>query len=233
MYFSAPFRKLFKWATALAGAASIQPIKTGKMDLFNNHTNEPINLLPYDGEALYYGRVMPANEATAYAQNLLYTIAWKNDEAVIFGRHIITKRKVAWYGDSDYAYTYSNTTKQALLWTPELKALKHLVENLSGVTFNSCLLNLYHDGNEGMAWHSDDEKSLGKNTAIASLSFGAERKFAFKHKATRQSVSLMLQSGSLLMMQGTTQTHWLHALPKSKRITQPRINLTFRTMVTP
>lgn len=202
------------------------------MDLFNNTTNEQTNLLPYDGEALYYGRIMPANEAATYAQTLLNTIHWKNDEAVIFGRHIITKRKVAWYGDSDYAYTYSNTTKQALPWTPELKTLKNLVENLSGVSFNSCLLNLYHDGNEGMAWHSDDEKSLGKNTAIASISFGADRKFAFKHKVTQQSVSLMLQSGSLLMMQGTTQTHWLHALPKSKRVVQPRINLTFRTMIT-
>jgi len=199
------------------------------MDLFN--TSEPANLLPYDGEAVYYGKVISVTEEQRILQELLDTIAWKNDEAVIFGKHIITKRKVAWYGDEAYAYTYSNTTKQALLWTDELMKLKQLAERITGTKFNSCLLNLYHDGDEGMAWHSDDEKSLGKNTTIASLSFGAERKFAFKHKATKQTVSLVLDSGSLLVMKGTTQTHWLHRLPKTTRVTRPRVNLTFRTML--
>jgi len=199
------------------------------MDLFN--TSEPANLLPYDGEAVYYGKVISLTEEQRILQELLDSIAWKNDEAVIFGKHIITKRKVAWYGDEAYAYTYSNTTKQALLWTDELMKLKQLAERITGTKFNSCLLNLYHDGDEGMAWHSDDEKSLGKNTTIASLSFGAERKFAFKHKATKQTVSLVLDSGSLLVMKGTTQTHWLHRLPKTTRVTRPRVNLTFRTML--
>jgi len=199
------------------------------MDLFN--TSEPANLLPYDGEAVYYGKVISVTEEQRILQELLDSIAWKNDEAVIFGKHIITKRKVAWYGDEAYAYTYSNTTKQALLWTDELMKLKQLAERITGTKFNSCLLNLYHDGDEGMAWHSDDEKSLGKNTTIASLSFGAERKFAFKHKATKQTVSLVLDSGSLLVMKGTTQTHWLHRLPKTTRVTRPRVNLTFRTML--
>jgi len=150
---------------------------------------------------------------------------------VIFGRHIVTKRKIAWYGDAEYAYTYSNTTKQALLWTDELMKLKQLVEGITGTKFNSCLLNLYHDGDEGMSWHSDDEKSLGRNTTIASLSFGAERKFAFKHKVTKQRVTIVLDSGSLLVMKGTTQTNWLHSLPKTTKVTRPRINLTFRTMI--
>jgi alkylated DNA repair dioxygenase AlkB len=105
------------------------------------------------------------------------------------------------------------------------------VEGKTGGTYNSCLLNLYHNGDEGMAWHSDDEKTLGENSAIASFSFGAERKFSFKHKQTKETVSMMLEHGSLLVMKGTTQTHWLHCLPKSKRITTPRVNLTFRTMV--
>jgi alkylated DNA repair dioxygenase AlkB len=97
--------------------------------------------------------------------------------------------------------------------------------------FNSCLLNLYHNGNEGMRWHSDDEESLGKNNnTIASLSFGAERKFSFKHKQTKQTVSIVLEDGSLLIMKDATQSNWLHSLPKSKNITQPRINLTFRTI---
>lgn len=199
------------------------------MDLFN--VGEPENILPYDGEAIYYGRVISAKEAQGILQLLLDEVVWKNDEAIIFGKHIFTKRKVAWYGDAEYAYTYSNTTKQALIWTPELLKLKLLVEKITGARFNSCLLNLYHTGDEGMAWHSDDEKSLGKNTTIASLSFGAERKFAFKHKETKQSVSLVLDSGSLLVMKGTTQTNWLHRLPKTTKVTRPRVNLTFRTMI--
>lgn len=106
-----------------------------------------------------------------------------------------------------------------------------MVEKTSGVSFNSCLLNLYHNGEEGMAWHSDDERSLGKNTTIASLSFGAERKFCFKHKITKTTVSIMLGNGSLLVMKGATQTNWLHSLPKTKKVSSPRINLTFRNIV--
>jgi alkylated DNA repair dioxygenase AlkB len=158
---------------------------------------------------------------------------WEKDEVIIFGKHITTKRKVAWYGDSKYLYTYSNTTKRALAWTKELSELKQIVEEYAGIKFNSCLLNLYHNGNEGMGWHSDDEESLGKNNTIASLSFGAERKFSFKHKQTKQIVSLVLEDGSLLIMKDATQSNWLHSLPKSKNITQPRINLTFRTIHEP
>lgn len=199
------------------------------MDLFN--TEQIINLLPYDGVVNYYGKVLNQKQAAHYLDQLLNTIEWKNDEAVIFGKHIITKRKAAWYGDADYLYTYSNTTKQALAWTKELLELKKIVEERSGTTFNSCLLNLYHNGDEGMAWHSDDERSLGRNTTIASFSFGAERKFSFKHKKTKQTVSLILENGSLLIMKDSTQTNWLHSLPKSKKIRRPRINLTFRTIV--
>lgn len=200
------------------------------MDLFN--TNTPVNLLPYDGAVNYFGKVMNRSKALRYLDTLLAYIQWKNDEAKIFGRHIITKRKVAWYGDGEYSYTYSNTTRHSLPWTPELLELKELVECITGANFNSCLLNLYHTGEEGMAWHSDDEKALGKDTAIASLSFGAERKFALKHKESKQTISVVLESGSLLVMKGTTQTNWLHSLPKSKKILSPRVNLTFRSYVT-
>ena len=199
------------------------------MDLFK--TDNTTNLLPNDGIVNYYGKVLGAAQANHYLDVLLNTIQWKNDEAIIFGRHIITKRKVAWYGNDGYSYTYSNTTKQALSWTKELLELKALVEHLTGEKYNSCLLNLYHDGNEGMAWHSDDEKSLGKDTSIASLSFGAERKFALKHRVSKHPVALILENGSLLVMKGVTQSNWLHSLPKSKKITTPRVNLTFRTMV--
>lgn len=203
------------------------------MDLFNQHIDETINYLPQDGTVNYYGKLLTVKQADHYLDKLLTTIHWKNDEAVIFGRHIITKRKVAWYGNDNYDYTYSKITRQALKWTKELLELKQLVEAKTGEPFNSCLLNLYHNGEEGMAWHSDDEKTLGENSAIASFSFGAERKFSFKHRQTKETLSMMLEHGSLLVMKGATQTHWLHCLPKSKRITAPRVNLTFRTMIQP
>jgi len=200
------------------------------MDLFSDNTNENTNWLPYDGTVNYYGKVMTADKAQHDFDRLLSTIDWKNDEAIIFGKRIITKRKVAWYGDKSFSYTYSNTTKQALIWTPELLELKALAEQKTGETYNSCLLNLYHSGDEGMAWHSDGEKDLKKNGAIASMSFGAERKFAFKHKKTNETVSIILENGSLLVMKDVTQTHWLHRLPPTKKIFKPRINLTFRTI---
>jgi alkylated DNA repair dioxygenase AlkB len=200
-----------------------------KLGMFN--VDKTANLLFKDGTAYYYGIIMPYKVANRYYELLLKNILWKNDEAIILGKHIITKRKVAWYGDSDYLYTYSNATKQALTWTKELLELKQRVEQITGARFNSCLLNLYHDGNEGLGWHSDDERSIGKNTPIASLRFGAERKFSFKHKQTKQTVLLVLEHGSLLVMKDATQMNWLHSLPKSNKITQARINLTFRTMV--
>ncbi|MNF79960.1 2OG-Fe(II) oxygenase superfamily protein [compost metagenome] len=198
------------------------------MDLFNNLIDGSENLLPKDGIVNYYGKVITHQEANYYFDRLLHTIEWKNDHALIYGKLIITKRKVAWYGDSSFEYTYSNTTKRALPWTKELLELKSIVEEKTGEKFNSCLLNLYHNGNEGMAWHSDAEKDLKKNGAIGSLSFGAQRKFAFKHKATKETVSLILENGSLLVMKDTTQTNWLHRLPPTKLITHPRVNLTFR-----
>ncbi len=201
------------------------------MDLFNSEPYQNTNLLPKDGMVNYYGQLMTATKANDYLIELLENIAWQNDQAIIFGKLIITKRKVAWYGDINFNYTYSKITKQALPWTTALLELKALAEATTGETYNSCLLNLYHDGNEGMAWHSDGEKDLKKNGAIASLSFGAERKFAFKHKETKETVSQVLQNGSLLVMKDQTQTHWLHRLPPTKLVTKPRVNLTFRTIV--
>jgi len=199
------------------------------MDLFSD--NQITNLLPYDGTAFYFGKIVSLTEANQFFNTLYNTIEWKNDEAVVFGKHFITARKVAWYGTEEYNYSYSNTTKKALPWTKELLALKALAEQTTKATYNSCLLNLYHNGSEGMSWHSDAEKMLQKDGSIASFTFGAERKFAFKHKATKDTTSLLLEHGSLLEMKNNTQTHWLHRLPPSRLIKTPRINLTFRTIV--
>ena len=162
------------------------------MDLFS--TDCLINLLPFDGIVNYYGKVFSASEATHYFNRLMEAIEWRNDEAIILGKHIVTKRKVAWYADNAFTYTYSNITKEALPWTPELVELKGIAEKRTGETYNSCLMNLYHDGSEGVSWHSDGERALKYNGAIASLSFGAERNFCFKHKKSGQRICQLLRA---------------------------------------
>jgi len=191
-------------------------------DLFGYDSS--INLLPCDGEVYYFGRQI--DNPISYLNRLLETVPWKPDEMVLFGKHIITERKIAWYAEDNYSYAYSNTSKKALPWTPILLELKKIVEDKTGMTYNSCLLNLYHNGNEGVSWHSDDEKEM--KPEIASLTLGAERKFVFKHKHSKETIPVVLENGSLLLMKGKTQMHWLHALPKTQKVMAPRINLTFR-----
>lgn len=199
------------------------------MNLFG--TTAIDNLLPFDGTVSYQPDFMTPGKAQQAFDTLLAETEWRNDEAYIFGKHIITSRKVAWYGDGDYEYAYSNVARKALPFTAALQAMRQQVETACGQNFNSCLLNLYHQGNEGMAWHSDDEKCMGHRPFIASLSLGAARRFSFKHKRTGQRVDLLLEPGSLLLMQNDTQTNWLHCLPKTTRVLQPRINLTFRKFI--
>lgn len=201
------------------------------MDLFSQFDDSPRNLLPKEGTVNYHGIVLSKEKADSYYNSLLNSIEWKNDEAIVFGKLIITKRKVAWYAVKPFEYSYSNRTKTALIFNKELLELKELVEKETKETYNSCLLNLYHDGSEGMAWHSDGEKDLKKNGAIASLTLGAERKFGFKHKETKETVYKILEHGSLLVMKDETQTHWLHRLPPTTKVHRPRINLTFRTII--
>ena len=199
------------------------------MDLFDS--NRPRNLLPHDGEAYYHGPILAAAQADAYQVALMSEIEWQHDRLKLFGKEIVTRREVAWHGDAPFAYTYSHSTKTARPWTPALQEIKRSVEAVSGAMFNCCLLNLYHSGEEGMAWHADDEKELLENGAIASLSLGPSRRFVLRHKQDRQKCEILLEHGSLLVMQGPTQTHWEHSLPVMKRVTRPRINLTFRTIV--
>jgi alkylated DNA repair dioxygenase AlkB len=148
----------------------------------------------------------------------------------MYGKHIQMQRKYAWYGDRPFSYAYSGLARVAQTWTRELITIKKLVEQHSQEQFNSCLLNLYHTGDEGMGWHSDNEKELVKGAAIASVSLGAERRFDFKHRTLGTKVSISLAHGSLLLMDAESQQHWLHQLPKTKKVTDPRINLTFRSM---
>ena len=192
------------------------------------------NEFPYiinkDGIAIYHGNVINAEDLSNIFTELFNNITWQQDQIIMFGKSITTKRKVAFYADQNIDYTYSNVKKKGLSWTPELLKIKSLIEAHTGATYNACLLNLYHNGEEGMGWHSDDEKEIIPNSSIASLSIGAERKFAFKHKSTKETVNLMLENGSLLEMKGPIQQYWWHSLPKTKKVLAPRINLTFRQM---
>jgi alkylated DNA repair dioxygenase AlkB len=198
------------------------------MDLFAKFVDPAENLLPVDGIVNYHGPVLSPEQADWYFEQMMHTIAWRHDEAIIYGRHITTKRRVAWYGDRAWQYTYSRTTKSALPWIEPLHALKRIVETHSSERYNSCLLNLYHSGEEGMSWHSDGETDLVRNGAIGSLSLGAARRFSFRHNKLDQRVDVTLDHGSLLVMKGVTQSHWKHRLPPTKKVLQPRINLTFR-----
>ncbi|WP_037369538.1 alpha-ketoglutarate-dependent dioxygenase AlkB [Sediminibacterium sp. C3] len=193
--------------------------------------NEPQQLLPFDGLAIYYGSVFSSIEIQDFKKQLLEEIAWENDQIRMFGKEIITKRKVAWYGAQPFLYRYSNSTKTALPFNGTLNLIRQSIESISGESYNSCLLNLYHNGEESMGWYSDNEKELKKNGAIASVSFGAARKFCFKHRKTQEKKEILLENGSLLVMKGSIQENWLHQLPPSKKIKENRINLTFRTIV--
>jgi alkylated DNA repair dioxygenase AlkB len=192
----------------------------------------PLQIIEQDGLVLYHENVISDEQIKLLYEELLNEINWENERVVMFGKEIITKRKVAFYSDASIAYTYVSKTKIGLPWKDPLIILKNIVESLTKQTYNACLLNLYHNGDEAMGWHSDNEKEIIANSTIASLSIGASRKFSFKHKVTKETISIQLENGSLLEMKGTIQSHWLHALPKSKKITESRINLTFRQMHT-
>ncbi len=190
------------------------------------------NLLPFDGELYYTPNFLVLAEANKSFGQLEKEIVWSNEELILFGKQIQLSRKVAFYGDEGLTYTYSGRIKKAYNWSSVLEDIKTLIATHSGESFNACLLNYYHDGSEGMGWHSDNEKELVEHTAIASLSLGDSRDFVLKHKKTGQNVRIHLQNGSLLIMKGEIQNNWLHALPKTKKSKKPRINLTFRLMKT-
>lgn len=192
--------------------------------------NQSSYIINKDGEAVYYGSILTREQKECYFDELVNSIQWVNEVVIMFGKTITTKREVAFYANDLIEYTYSNKTKKAFPWTPMLMDIKKKVEACTGESYNACLLNLYHDGSEGMGWHADNEKEIIADSSIASLSIGADRNFSFKHRQTGEKHSLLLENGSLLEMKGPIQRHWLHSLPKSAKVKEARINLTFRQM---
>jgi alkylated DNA repair dioxygenase AlkB len=183
-----------------------------------------------DGYAYYFPALFDQSQSQQLFTALAESLHWQPDTLWMFGQRIVTRRKVAWVGNMGCSYTYSGVEKHPQAWTPELILIKNKLEAFTQASFNSCLLNWYHDGSDGMGWHSDDEKELDSQSPIASLSLGSRRKFAFRYKQDKTTTSLFLENGSLLMMHAPTQQFWQHSLLKTKTISTPRINLTFRNI---
>lgn len=184
------------------------------------------------GQAFYLAEFLSLDEAKHYYNQLERQITWQTESLSFFGKQFTSPRRVAWHGEPGIAYRYSGITYTAPGWLAPLYELKEKLNDLIPTNFNSVLCNFYHDGNDYIGWHADNETSLGKNPTIASISLGQTRRFLFKHRQSQKIVELMLEPGSLLIMAGELQNCWLHSLPKQKTIKQPRINLTFREIIT-
>lgn len=188
---------------------------------------EPIELP--DADVRLWRRAWPQAEADALLAGLLQSVHWEQEEILIFGQRRSVPRLVAWHGDPGAGYTYSGTFHAPRPWTPLLADIRAHVETVTGQRYNSVLLNRYRDGRDGMGWHADAEPELGRDPAIASVSFGATRRFQLRHRRKREiKAALELAHGDLLLMAGTTQHHYLHAVPKTTRLVGERVNLTFR-----
>lgn len=182
-----------------------------------------------DAEIIYYPSFFDAVEAITIFEELLNSIPWQQDEIKVYGKTHPQPRLTALFGNDGKSYSYSNITMQPHPWNILLQKIKCKIEEVVGVNFSTVLLNFYRDGKDSNGWHADDEKELGQNPIIASVSFGAERYFHLKHKSVPNlKQKILLENGSLLIMKGSTQHHWLHQIPKTTKPMQPRINLTFR-----
>jgi alkylated DNA repair dioxygenase AlkB len=190
------------------------------------------NLLPLDGEAYFYPDFFSAKESDALMFALQTNIDWKQEPIKIMGKEVMQPRLTAWHGDAGRSYRYSGISMDPAPWNTELLVIKEKIERVSGQTFNSVLLNFYRNGQDSMGWHRDNEKSLGIDPVIGSVSFGTARMFQFKHRQQPElRERILLTNGSFLLMKGSTQHHWHHSIPKESKVSGVRINLTFRTII--
>lgn len=200
------------------------------MDLFETD-DQPITLFEKQGKVIYYPNFFSSSESEFYFSQLFDEITWQSDRVFIYGKEILTKRKFCWMGDKPFSYGYSKCERFAIPWNKHVLEIKNLLENTLAKQFNSCLLNRYLDGSEGMGWHADNESCMLKGGTIASISFGDIRTMEFKHNLTKEKVKIQLENGSLLVMLNETQDFWQHQITKTTRSKNPRVNLTFRTFV--
>jgi alkylated DNA repair dioxygenase AlkB len=190
------------------------------------------NILPTNGEVYYYPEFFSKEESNELFRTLFATVNWKQEPIKLFGKEVMQPRLTAWYADEGIAYSYSGITMTGEVWNKELLLIKRKVEELAGVPFNSALLNLYRHGNDSMGWHRDNESELGINPVIASVSFGANRKFQVRtYKDKSNLLTMQLNTGSCLLMKGETQHYWEHRVPKITQPVLPRLNITFRRVI--
>ena len=190
-----------------------------------------INILPKVGQALFFARYFSKRDSDRLFQSLMEDILWKQDTITIYGKTMPVPRLSALYGDKDLTYTYSRILMQPHPWTPELIEIKNKIEKEANVVFTSVLLNLYRDGKDSNGWHCDNEPELGINPVIGSVSLGATRTFKFRHLVDRTVQKVELTHGSYVLMKGETQHKWEHEIPKTIKVLNPRINLTFRVIL--
>lgn len=201
-----------------------------QLNLFNENTTpfETINI--QNGQYIYIPNFFDKKIADNYFKAFIETIQWEQQSMNMYGKQIPFPRLTTWYGDNNKPYSFSGITLSPHPWSKELLEIKKAIEPKSGTVFNSVLLNRYRNGNDSISWHTDAEKELGNNPVIASVNFGAERKFQLKHIHTNQRIDIILKHGSLLIMKGELQHYWKHQVPKTKKIVNERINLTFRVI---
>lgn len=203
-------------------------------DLFGNIINKKtpnINtglIRIENGEYIFLPHFFNKEESNFFFVNLKNKIVWKQESMNMYGKQINFPRLTAWYGDNDKPYSFSGIKLRPQPWNEELLEIKNKIEPKSLVNFNSVLLNRYRNGNDSISWHTDAEKELGRNPLIASVNFGATRKFQLKHIYTNEKLEIELTHGSLLIMKGELQHFWKHQVPKTSQKVNERINLTFR-----
>jgi alkylated DNA repair dioxygenase AlkB len=196
-----------------------------------NLFSEALHLNLPDSDLIYYPNFLDGSSATDYFRILQEETPWQQDDITVFGKKYAQPRLTALYANNDKAYSYSNITMHPHVFTKELLQIKNEVEQLAETKFTTCLLNLYRDGKDSNGWHADNEKELGENPVIASITLGEERFFHLKHRTNKNlKHKLLLEHGSLLLMKGATQHHWLHQIPKTAKPIKERINLTFRVV---
>jgi len=187
------------------------------------------NILPHDGDSYLVDDQNGEYNWTEIIACLAETMPWRVETARLFGRGMPVPRLTAWFGEADY--TYSGIRHRAALFPEIVQRLRKRAESVSGVSYNSVLINMYRNGSDSVGWHSDNEAGLGHCPTIASLSLGATRRFQFRHRKTKETITLELKDGQWLVMAGQTQACWLHQVPKTTAAVGRRINLTFRRMI--
>ena len=196
-----------------------------------NLFSEALHLNLPDSDLIYYPNFFDTRSADSYFAVLREQTPWQQDDITVFGKKYAQPRLTALYANNDKAYSYSSISMRPHVFTKELLQIKNEADTLAQTTFTTCLLNLYRDGKDSNGWHADNEKELGQNPIIASITLGEERFFHLKHRTNKNlKHKLLLEHGSLLLMKGSTQHHWLHQIPKTAKPIQERINLTFRVV---